>query len=67
MFIDGNKRVAQLMCNKILMQNDIGILSIPYDEIAKFKELLVDFYETSKDEKIISFLMDKCIMYAYPR
>lgn len=25
MFLDGNKRVAQLMCNKIMMQADVGI------------------------------------------
>lgn len=24
-FLDGNKRVAQLMCNKIMRENDIGI------------------------------------------
>ncbi|MCM1257734.1 MAG: Fic family protein [Roseburia sp.] len=27
MFIDGNKRVAQLTANKVLIQNDIGIFS----------------------------------------
>lgn len=27
MFLDGNKRVAQLMCNKIMMEDDIGIFS----------------------------------------
>lgn len=25
MFLDGNKRVAQLMCNKIMMEDDIGV------------------------------------------
>ena len=40
-FLDGNKRVAQLMCNKIMMENDIGIFSVPYDEIDRFKELLL--------------------------
>ena len=38
MFLDGNKRVAQLMCNKILMENDIGILSIPYEEIGRINQ-----------------------------
>lgn len=42
-FLDGNKRVAQLMCNKIMMEDDIGVFSIPYNEIDRFKELLVDF------------------------
>lgn len=55
MFLDGNKRVAQLMCNKIMMEDDIGIFSIPYNEIDRFKELLVDFYETSNSDKLKDF------------
>ena len=31
MFIDGNKRVAQLMANKVLVENNIGIFQIPFD------------------------------------
>lgn len=62
MFLDGNKRVAQLMCNKIMMQYDVGILSIPYDRIDEFKELLVDFYETNNSEKLKGFLRNKCLL-----
>lgn len=63
MFLDGNKRVAQLICNKILMENDIGILSIPYDKISDFKELLIDFFETDNNEKIKSFFKEQCILF----
>ena len=62
MFLDGNKRVAQLMRNKIMMQYDIGIFSIPYDEIDTFKELLVDFYETNDSDKIKDFFRKKCLL-----
>lgn len=62
MFLDGNKRVAQLMCNKIMMENDIGILSIPYDEIDKFKELLVSFYETDDTTDLKTFFREKCLL-----
>ena len=62
MFLDGNKRVAQLMCNKILMENDIGILSIPYEEIGKFKELLVNFYESNNQTMLKAFLKESCLM-----
>lgn len=55
MFLDGNKRVGQLMCNKIMMENDIGIFSVPYHEIDRFKELLVNFYETNDSAKMKSF------------
>ena len=54
-FIDGNKRVAQLMCNKIMMQNDLGIFSIPYNQIDKFKEKLVRFYETDDSRDLKRF------------
>ncbi len=62
-FTDGNKRIAQLMCNKILIENDIGILSIPYEKIGEFKELLVDFYETNNSEKLKTFFIDHCLIF----
>lgn len=62
MFLDGNKRVAQLMCNKILMENDIGILSIPYEKIGQFKELLVNFYESNNQTMLKTFLKESCLM-----
>lgn len=62
MFLDGNKRVAQLMCNKIMMENDIGIFSVPYDEIDHFKELLVEFCETDNSDKIKDFFRSKCLL-----
>lgn len=62
MFLDGNKRVAQLMCNKILMENDIGILSIPYEKIGQFKELLVNFYESNNQTMLKAFLKESCLM-----
>lgn len=61
MFIDGNKRVAQLIANKILIQNDIGIFQIPIEKLEDFKMLLIDFYETDHDEKLIEFMKNYCI------
>ena len=62
MFLDGNKRAAQLMCNKIMMEEDIGIFSIPYDRIDTFKELLVEFYETGNSDKIKAFFRAECLL-----
>lgn len=62
MFLDGNKRVAQLMCNKLLMESDTGILSIPYDQIDRFKELLVDYYETNNSDEIKAFFRASCLL-----
>lgn len=61
MFIDGNKRVAQLMANKILIQNNIGIFQIPIEKLETFKEMLIQFYESGNDRKLISFMKDYCI------
>lgn len=61
MFIDGNKRVAQLMANKILIENDIGIFQIPIEKLEEFKGMLIAFYETGDDGKIIGFMKENCI------
>ena len=63
LFIDGNKRVAQLIVNKILIESGVGILSIPVDNIAEFKELLIKFYETADATELKNFLRYKCIQY----
>ena len=61
MFIDGNKRVAQLMANKVLIEYNIGIFQIPIEKLEEFKGLLIDFYETEKKKKIIGFMKECCI------
>ena len=61
MFIDGNKRVAQLIANKILIENDIGIFLIPIEKLEQFKILLIGFYETADDTAIIDFMKESCI------
>jgi hypothetical protein len=62
MFLDGNKRVAQLMCNKIMMENDIGIFSVPYDKIDHFKMLLVKFYGSHDPTNLKSFFRENCLL-----
>lgn len=61
MFIDGNKRVAQLMANKVLIEYNIGIFQISIEKLEEFKGLLIDFYETGNDAKIIGFMKECCI------
>ncbi len=61
MFIDGNKRVAQLMANKVLIENNIGIFQIPIEKLEEFKGMLINFYETGNDIKIIGFMKEYCI------
>ena len=61
MFIDGNKRVAQLMANKVLIENNIGILQIPIERLEKFKDVLIKFYESGDDGEIVAFMKEYCI------
>lgn len=61
MFIDGNKRVAQLIANKVLIQEDIGIFQVPIEKLEEFKEILIRFYETGDDSKIIHFMKEFCV------
>lgn len=61
MFIDGNKRVAQLMTNKVLIENNIGIFQIPIEKLEEFKGILIEYYETGNDTIIIDFMKEYCI------
>ena len=61
MFIDGNKRVAQLMTNKVLIEHNIGIFQIPIEKLEEFKGMLIEYYETGEDTKIIGFMKAYCI------
>lgn len=62
MFVDGNKRVAQLIANKVLIENNIGIFQIPIEQLESFKTLLIEFYETNDDNKIIEFMKKWCVI-----
>lgn len=64
LFIDGNKRVAQLVANKILIEGGVGILQIRPDVLDEFKLRLLEYYE-DKSCEIYQFL-SKCIIEASP-
>lgn len=61
LFLDGNKRTAQLIANDILVHSGEGILAIPVDLLGDFFELLIAFYETNIPDELIVFLQDECI------
>lgn len=60
-FLDGNKRVATMIGNKILIENGKGIISVPVELDGKFKTLLVEYYETNNMENIKQWMYDNCI------
>lgn len=61
MFLDGNKRVAMLAANQILIKEGMGILTVAQENMEEFKEKLMSFYKTNKKEAVKQFLYEKCI------
>ena len=61
MFMDGNKRTANLVANHEFIKNGLGILSIPPELTGTYKQKLVDFYETDNTKEIKTFLCENCI------
>ncbi len=60
-FYDGNKRVAQLAANQVMIQNGKGIISIPVEYQKQFFALLVEYYETNKIEEIKKFVYETSV------
>lgn len=60
-FKDGNKRVATLICNKILIESGKGIFSVPVELDGKFKTMLVSYYETNDMEELKKWCFENCI------
>ncbi len=60
-FLDGNKRTAMLIANKIMIENGCGIISIPINKQPEFYKLLIKYYETNNNEEIKKYIYDYCI------
>ncbi len=60
-FFDGNKRTAMMAGNQIMIQNGVGIISIPIEYQEKFRDMLIKFYETNNMKDIKAFLYQNCI------
>lgn len=61
MFIDGNKRVAMLFANKIMIDNGCGIITIAQEYQATFYEKLIKYYETGEMNDLKKWIYDNCI------
>lgn len=62
-FIDGNKRVAQLAANQILISSGVGVLRIPDTSVQTFSECLIDYYETG-GSSLLNYLQEECLIRA---
>lgn len=61
MFIDGNKRVAMLFANKIMIDNGCGIITISQDNQPTFFEKLIMFYETGDNTDLKKWIYETSI------
>lgn len=61
MFIDGNKRVAMLFANKIMIDNGCGIITIAQDNQPTFFEKLIKIYETGDNADLKNWIYETSI------
>lgn len=62
LFYDGNKRIAMLAANKLLIQHGCGVLSVSQERLEEFFTLLVCYYEDdTKAEELKIFLYNECL------
>lgn len=61
MFLDGNKRVANLVANKEMIKNGQGIIAVPVDKIGDYFTKLIKYYETNDMEDLKTWIYNNCI------
>lgn len=62
LFYDGNKRIAMLAANKLLIQHGCGVLSVSQDQFEKFFTLLISYYEDeAQADALKKFLYENCL------
>lgn len=61
MFLDGNKRVANLVANKEMIKNGQGIIAVPVEKIGDYFTKLIDYYETGDNKNLKKWVYDNCI------
>ena len=61
MFLDGNKRVANLIANKEMIKNGQGIISVPIELIGEYFIKLIKYYETNETKELKEFIYNNCV------
>lgn len=61
MFLDGNKRVANLVANKEMIKNGQGIIAVPVEKIGEYFVKLINYYETGDNQELKLWIYDNCI------
>ena len=61
MFLDGNKRVANLIANKEMIKNGQGIIAVPVEEIGNYLTKLTLYYESGDNTNLKQWIYENCI------
>lgn len=61
MFIDGNKRVAMLFANKIMIDNGCGIITISQENQQTFFKKLINYYESGDNTDLKQWVYETSI------
>lgn len=61
MFIDGNKRLANLIANKEMIKYGQGIIAVPINKIGNYMELLIKYYESGNMEELKLWIYNNCL------
>ena len=61
MFLDGNKRVANLVANKEMIKNGQGIIAVPVEEIGNYLTKLIEYYESGDNTMLKEWIYENCI------
>ncbi|MCL2696401.1 MAG: Fic family protein [Clostridiales bacterium] len=61
MFNDGNKRVAMLAANRVMIAGGAGVISVPPSKIAVFIGHLTAFYRSGDMSAAKQFVYDHCV------
>ena len=60
-FWDGNKRTSLMLANKILVSSGSGIMTITDKYMEQFNTILLNYYNTGKNEELKQFLYENAI------
>lgn len=61
MFLDGNKRVANLVANKEMIRLGQGIIAVPVEEIGTYFTKLINYYETDDNTDLKNWLYETSV------
>ena len=61
LFNDGNKRIAGLVCNMVLIQNGKGLFIVPVESDLDFKRRLVKYYVDDDKDSFKQYLRETCL------